>query len=177
MPIDNYTDRPASLLIDRAIGRLNEQETKDDSKVIDWVDVSWLQCARRALRTRSRSGRSLTILLRLGERLAHGDVLWRSPNLEELIALNVLAADVIIGRTMDAKELALLAFELGNLHVPIELTATEIAAPGDGPVLEAFEKSGIAFSISCRRFNPTSLGTLGGLPDVTVSTKLRIERK
>lgn len=164
------------MLIDRAIGQLGELDlclSRYNGAAIDWVDLTWMQCARRVLRITSRNGRDLKILLRLGQMLGHGDILWQSPSLGEVIAVNVLPADVIVGRTGDTKQLALLAFELGNLHVPIELEADQIIAPLDGPVLEAFEKIGIDFQTVSRRFTPTATSRAG----VSLSADFRIERR
>jgi urease accessory protein len=176
MQSELQTPATSNVLIDQAIGHLGELDhrlTRHNGAAVDWVDLTWTQCARRAFRIKSRGGRDLKILLRLGQTLRHGDIVWQSASRGELVAVNVLPTNVIVGRTGDAKQLALLAYELGNLHVPIELEGDLIISPFDGPVMEAFEKIGIDFQTISRRFIPTAIGT----PGVSLSAEFRIERK
>jgi urease accessory protein UreE len=182
---ENSINATTALLVERAIGRLECAEggqtdrdpTVGGSQAVDWIDLTLMQCQRRALRTRSRGGQEVKILLQLGEKLQHGDIVWPRTGDQPLLAINILPMDLIVGRSSDATQLALLAFALGNLHMPIELRANEIIAPNDGPVLDAFEKSGIAFSICRRRFNPSAMGDPGASPALTVSQDFRLERK
>ena len=82
---------------------------------IDWLDLSWQECRQRALRKRTRGGRDVRLLLRLGVMLRHGDILRRGQ-------------DLIV---VEPSHLARLVFDDG-------LTQRDLAVAGhDGPAAVA----------------------------------------
>jgi urease accessory protein UreE len=144
-PLENLADivEAAPTLLDRPI---------------DFVDLSWSQCEQRALRVRTRAGRELRILLRLGLNLKHGDVLQK--NSDAVVVVSVLPCEVIVATPTSASQLAAVAFELGNLHTPVQIVedAQHVITIGDGPAQGVCEKLGVPYVIETRRFEPTLRG-------------------
>ncbi len=107
------------MLCERVLGNLDLEP--EPSAAIDWLDLSWFDCAQRALRRQSRAGTSIRILLDIGQQLRHGDILHRDAS--GIIAVNLIPADVLVARPRSLREMGQLAVEVGNLHQPVQITA------------------------------------------------------
>lgn len=123
----------------------------DEEAELDWVKVSWEQSLRRALRLVSRGGERVDVLLPPGQRLKQGDVLAYSP---DTIAVQMETIAVIAIQTPNALMAARLAFHLGNLHLPAQVTADAIFTPDDGPARSAAEQFGLTWTPATARFYP-----------------------
>jgi urease accessory protein len=142
------------MLVESAIGNLDGMAEPPGADGIDWLDLTWLDCRTRFARRRTRGGGELRILLRIATTLRHGDVLGQWPD-GRWVAVNVLPTEVCIVRPASALELATVAFEMGNLHVPIELSADRLAVPSSAAVEVALERLGVDCDVDARRFEPT----------------------
>jgi urease accessory protein len=103
---------------------------EDDALGVDWVDIDWTHTLRRAMRLVSRAGRRVDVLLPPGGRLAHGDLLVVGETpvavwLAEIDLLKIVCPDPVVR--------ARVAFDLGNLHLPAQMTPVSILTPDDGP--------------------------------------------
>src|SRR5947208_2796322 len=105
------------MLCERVLGNLDLEPAPDAN--IDWLDLSWFDCAQRALKRQSRGGTSLRILLSVGERLRHGDILVQDASAGITVAINLTPADVLVARPRSLCEMGQLAVEFGNLHQPV----------------------------------------------------------
>lgn len=146
------------MLVESISGSLFDASIGVEESDIDWVDFHWHECFRRALRKRSRAGRDLRLLLPMGQCIRHGDLLGACPDSKQRIAVHVLPAELLVVRCDLAELLAKLAYELGNLHVPVEIGAGELITPPDGPVEAAIENLGMKPARESRRFAPMSSG-------------------
>src|SRR5690242_18222372 len=120
------------MLCDHILGNIDADggwRTVDTPATIDWLDLTWQQCARRSLRATTRAGVEVKVLLPIGQYPRHGDVLVRSP----LIVANLLPAQVLITRPLLPREMGRLALELGNLHAPVAIAGNVLLAIPDGP--------------------------------------------
>ena len=138
----------------------------------DVVDLTWAECARRAVRATSRAGRKVGLVLPLGQPVRHGDVLLEDADV--MLVVNVVPCRVLVARPRDAREMGVLACELGNLHVPVEVADGELLTPPDGPSRAAVERLGIPFAEEIRRFAPLRISVLTA---VGVSADLKVTRK
>ena len=138
---------------DRVLGNLDDAPQAWPDRAIDPVEVAWNAC-RRVLRATSRAGTPVRVLLPPGQRLRHADIL--ADDGKTLTVLHVLPCELIVVRPPDARTMALLALELGNLHWPTEVTASEVLFPEDGPPLEALKKLGLSHERQIRRFTPAA---------------------
>lgn len=168
--IGNLTDEMSGIglanLVDTECDGANSNASDRDvahAFEIDWLDLTWAECGRRAARKTSRGGRAIRLLLGLGITLRHGDILWQADDGSTVIAINVLPCELIVARPKDARESTCLAYEIGNLHSPMEIhrkgSEIEIVAINDGPIAEVLDRLGVAFDVQTRRFAPTFWGT------------------
>ena len=134
---------------DQILGNLANSPTL--AREWDYLDLDWQSC-RRTLRAVTRQGRWLRILLPPGHRPVHGDILHDDGRLA--VAVQVKPCELIAVPLMDAARCAALTMELGNLHWPMQITASRILFPEDGPVMEVVLKHGLAFSRVTGIFTP-----------------------
>ena len=130
----------------------NLAEVDSNSKRIDYIDIHWDEC-KSVLKSRSRAGEEVRVLLRPPDRLRHGDVLHEDA--ARLLVVNVLPCPVIVVRPPDARAMGALALELGNLHWPTQITDSEIIFPPGDEALETLQKlGGLPHTQETRRFAP-----------------------
>lgn len=134
------------------------------------VGLKWQDCPRRALRRTTRNGREITIFQPPGQVIRQGDILFECPALR--VCVEIIPAEVMVARPASPRELALLAFEIGNLHAPAEITEHEIRVAPDGPLEELFERLKVPWVVQVRRFQPCF--TAGG---VTLAPGVRVVRR
>lgn len=154
------------MLCDRVLGNIASADPAlFAGKEHDVLDVTWRDCARRAVRGRTRSGLALGVLLPLGTTLRHGDVLFEDDR--RVVTVNLLPCEVWVADFSDATSLANAALELGNLHLPVEVTADgQLVTPPDGPARGVLDRYVERWRPGIRRFQPlraTVLGTGGNL--------------
>jgi urease accessory protein UreE len=137
-------------------------------QTVDWVDIQWNQCGR-LLKTQSRAGHPLRVLLPPGQRLRHNDVIYEDASL--IIAIHVQPSEVIIAKPPDPQKLAILALELGNLHLPTQIELHEIIFIEDGPAMAVLDSLQIPWIREQRRFEPTQIISA---PSVEISPSLRV---
>jgi urease accessory protein len=143
--------RQAHLFCERILGNLSARG--DAGSRIDPIDIDWRECDQRALRKRTRSGRSISILLPLRSHLHHGDILFEDER--SIIAVNIPACDVLVSRPPSAADMGAIALELGNLHIPAQIMADQIITPDDPAAQAAFLNCGLVCDRAQRRFEPT----------------------
>jgi urease accessory protein len=161
------------MLVEAPLGSLNDLLALHPSAEVDWIEISWTQCAARAFRKTSRGGREVRFLLRLGVVLKHGDVIWRSEDGQACIAVDVTPCAVLAGKPASVAAAVAIAFELGNLHLPLQFTDGELISIDDGPVQEVFDCVGVPCTRQIRRFEPTSRGSL----QITLAESFEVIRR
>jgi urease accessory protein len=141
-----------------------------ERKTIDYVDLAWNECDR-LLKRCTRGGQPIRVLLSEGQRLRDGDVLWEDES--NLVAVNVLPAEVIIAGPARALEMTLLALELGNLHWPTQIAGDQIIFPEHATAIRVLEKLRIPWSRELRRFEPADVMAM---PSLRVSQNIQTLR-
>ena len=128
-----------------AQGRLNAQ-TRDS------VRLKWYEAERRILRTTTEGGRDIAFkLLKEGQRLHHGDVVYLSDTLAISVAIEPSEVMVLSPQTLP--EMARACYEIGNKHTPLFLDGNELLLPYDKPLFEWLEAAGFAPQRDRRRLS------------------------
>jgi urease accessory protein len=128
---------------------------------VDSIDIRWDECGR-ILKSRTRDGEPIRVLLPPGSQLRHGDVLVAEDD-DRRVVVNVSPCDVIVARPADARDMGILCLELGNLHWPTQVTETEVVFIEDGPPFAVVEQLKVSWSRESRRFEPTPIGSGPGV--------------
>ena len=161
------------MLCDRVLGNLDSPAAAPlrAGKAVDYLDVTWADLHRRALRAVTRGGEAIGVLLPLGQQLRHGDVLRVDDR--RVVAVNLLPADLLVGRPGTSMRMGLVAVELGNLHFPVEIGDDEIATLWDGPAEAVFRQFEVAYERVTRRFTPLRSSVLN---NVRLAPSFRIDK-
>lgn len=134
-----------------------------DTPTTDTVTVAWHECAARALRKSTQAGRPVSVLIPIGHSLRDGDVLTDDAR-ENAVRVHVPPCDVWLITPTDACQLAIIAIELGNLHVPVEVTPVgELLTVPDGPTRQVLDRYGVPYTSHARVFAPRRATVLQGV--------------
>jgi len=138
------------MFCERILGNLDPDQIVESE--IDWLDLTWIDCTRRALRKQTRSGIEVKLVLPIGQSPHHRDIL--SDDMTSLIVVNLIPTKVLVAQPPTAAKMAQLALELGNLHLPVEIGSKEMIMIPDGPTEAILARMEIGFSTDIRRFSP-----------------------
>ncbi|MDB5171276.1 MAG: urease accessory protein UreE [Phycisphaerales bacterium] len=138
----------------------NEDPAQWAGRDVDVVEIAWDEC-RPVLKKRSRGGEEVRLLLPVNQTLRHGDVLWEDDR--RVLMIEVTPCEVIVVRPASSREAAAIALELGNLHVPTQITETEIIFIEEKSAAEVLEKWKATFAREKRRFAPTPVIAMPGV--------------
>jgi urease accessory protein UreE len=159
------------MLCDRVLYNLHETPPRDE-RAEESLPLDWHQLHERALRAVSSAGRTVNLLLPLGAGARDGDVVHEDA--DRRIVVRVRACDVYVARPGDSRTMGLIAAELGNLHVPLEIVGEELLTPRDGPAAGVFARYGVHVSLQHRIFQPLRSIALN---DAVASPGLKVIRR
>ncbi len=142
------------MLCDRVLRHIDESPTDPAQQRIG-VSLTWLECRSRAMKKTLPDGTILRIILPPAVRLAHRDVIYEDAS--RLIYVDLQPVALLTATTPDPAKLATVAYELGNLHLPIELSPAGVTTLADGPAIAVFRQHGLEPQEQTRRFNPLLL--------------------
>ena len=138
------------LIVEKIRGNLNG-DAKIDRRTVDYVDLRQEDLPKTHCRLTSRSGRVLGLSLPQGFGLADGDILYEKDGIA--IAVSLLEEDVLEITPASRAEWAITAFNIGNMHHSIFLTADSILTAYDGAVERLLQAIGVAYERKQRKLN------------------------
>ena len=138
---------------------------------VDYLDLQWYEC-RQVLKARTVNNETVNILLSRGERLRHGDVIYEDGR--RMVIVRVLPCEVVVAKPRINREMAVLAMEIGNLHMDAEIGDAEIVFIQEPRAMEVLSKLSIPWTTECRLFRPTPMNCA---PTATANGELRVIRK
>jgi urease accessory protein len=134
-------------IIDR-IARPTAQETR---VIIDRVALTWEQRQKSRQKLVTMHGCDIALALPTGSRLHAGDLL---PVPGGWIAVELALDDVLLVRPRSLQEIALVAYQIGNRHLPLEIGDHGLKTLYE-PVLETYlGQQGIAVERAQLSFTP-----------------------
>jgi len=136
-------------IIDR-IARPTAQETHT---IIDKVALTWEQRQKSRQKLVTMQGCDIALALPTGSRLQAGDLL---PVPGGWIVVELALEDVLLVRPRSLQEIALVAYQIGNRHLPLEIGDHGLKTLYE-PVLKTYlEQQGIAVERAQQPFTPVS---------------------
>ena len=143
------------MLCDRILGNVDTDAAgRYASRSRDALELTWRECARRAVRGRTEGGRTVGVLLPLGTHLRHGDVLADDGDVG-LVVVTVVPCETWVADFADPASMAMASLELGNLHVPVEVIAPlRLVTIPDGPIRGVLDRLASSWRAEVRRFQP-----------------------
>ena len=141
-----------------------------DERVVDYVDVQWHEL-RNVYRGCSAAGEAVHVLLSREKRLRGGDVVGEGAR--GIIVVRVVPCEVIVARPRNSQEAAVLAMELGNLHLAAQISEGQIIFVEDGPAMKVLEDLHIDWVRQTRVFEPTPMSCA---PAIRTSRQMHLIR-
>ncbi len=136
-------------IVDR-IARATAQETR---AIVDKVALTWEQRHKSRQKLMTRQGCEIALALPTGTRLQVGDLL---PAPGGWIAVELALEDVLLVRPRSLQEIAFVAYQIGNRHLPLEIGERWLKTLYE-PVLETYlGQQGIAVERSQLPFMPVN---------------------
>ncbi|MEO6522776.1 MAG: urease accessory protein UreE [Mucilaginibacter sp.] len=127
------------MLIKEKIGNLNSIAIGDQT--IDWLDLQWYEANKRIMHKRSQSGSEVVMkFMNESQNLTQGDILYHDD--ETIIAVNILACEVLIIKPKNMFEMASICYEIGNKHLPLFYQDEEVLVAFDAPLFRLISSSG-----------------------------------
>ena len=140
------------MICDRILGHIDDAEFASTRFEFDALELTWQECRRRFLRKKSCGGREVGLLLPVASHLCQGDVVFVDANL--VIYVAVPPTRVLVIRVHTLEESAAVAYEMGSLHCPVEITPEAIIIPADDAMEALLTRRGFPFMNSIRPFQP-----------------------
>jgi urease accessory protein len=138
---------------------------------IDLVDLEWHECSG-LLKKQTRNGEPVRVLLPHGQRVRHGDVIYKDATCT--VVIHVLPCEVIVATPANDRQAVTLALELGNLHHPTQVGNGELIFIEAEQVTRVLQVMKIPCKKEIRRFEPTIVTSV---PAANVAGNFRLFRQ
>jgi urease accessory protein UreE len=132
----------------------NVPGSADSRAQIDPVDLHWHECTG-LLKKQTRAGEPIRVLLPRGQRVRHGDIVYQ--DLTRTVVIHVLPCEVIVATPECQRDFAVLALELGNLHLPTQVGEGELIFIEEISAMDVLKEMRISWNKAIRRFEPTAI--------------------
>ncbi len=129
------------VLVKEIIG--NRATTALNDLAIDLLEVEWFETTRKVQRLTTNDGMDIAIkLLREGQRLRQGDIVYKDDEKAVLVHVRPCAAIVLNPSSM--LQMGTICYEIGNKHLPLFIQDDEVLMPYENPMFRWLEASGYA---------------------------------
>lgn len=127
------------MIIEDVIG--NTSTLSIGSRQTDLLQLQWYETTRRIQRRQTVSGRELALrLLKQGQRLQQGDVVWMDD--ATAVVVDILPCEVIVVTPASMLEMGTICYEIGNKHLPVFIQDNEVLIPMEEPLYRWLESAG-----------------------------------
>ena len=135
------------------IDRITRPTPQETHAIIDRVALTWEQRHKSRQKLMTMQGCEIALALPTGTRLQAGDLL---PAPGGWIAVELALEDVLLVRPRSLQEIAFVAYQIGNRHLPLEIGEHGLKTLYE-PVLETYlGQQGIAVERSQLPFMPVN---------------------
>jgi urease accessory protein len=118
----------------------------------DAIVMGWQERRSTRQRVQTRKGRGLALALPTGTVLMDGDLLYIGQGFH--VTVEAEAEDVLVAPLQDATSAAILAYELGNRHLPVAIDHDLLATPYDRVAEDLLARLGTTCMRRRERFEP-----------------------
>jgi urease accessory protein len=139
------------LVIEKKKADINPQDLRHLEK--DTLILSREDRRRGRQRVRTQKGIEIALALPTGTILKDGDVLHVDDR--RYIAVEAAKEEVLLIHPISTTDCALIAYEIGNRHLPISVREGIILTPRDGMLEEFLKRNGIKYHCAEEIFEPT----------------------
>ncbi len=122
----------------------------------DTIVLGWEDRRKPRQRLTTKKGTEIALAFSTGTILRDGDILYMDDRC--YIAVEAAKEEVIVIYPEDMEEGAIIAYELGNRHLPLSIGKETIMTPENSQIEEFLRKGLIRHQLRKERFEPTRKG-------------------
>ncbi|MBI3327159.1 MAG: urease accessory protein UreE [Nitrospinae bacterium] len=100
------------------ISQIARPDAQGNRPIVDRVDLTWEQRQKSRQKLQTAQGQQIALALPTGTRLQAGDLLGTA---EGWIEVQLAPEDVLTIRPRTPREMAFVAYQIGNRHLPLEI--------------------------------------------------------
>lgn len=134
------------MIIEKICGKLVQTDKTD--KKIEIVTVEWFEREKKLLKKVSSKGTEIG--LRLTEPLNDGDILYEDD--DRIIAVEIAPCELIKISVSSMREMGRLCFEIGNRHLSLAISDSDVKIPYDEPTFLYLKKLGFKAETVTEKF-------------------------
>ena len=124
------------MIVESVLGNVSSFDC--GSRKIDYVLFDWYELEKRHLKKTSELGEELGI--RLNHHLHQGDILYSDDT--KLIVVELKPCELTCIKVDNMKDMGRLCFELGNRHLSLAISESDVKIPYDEPTFVYLQKLG-----------------------------------
>ena len=119
----------------------NTADTDLVGRRVDLLYLEWFEPTKRILRKHTAGGREVAVkLLREGQRLHDGDILWQDE--QTAIVVEILPTEAIVVAPESMLQMGTICYEIGNKHMPMFIQDNQVLVPYEAPLFRLLEATG-----------------------------------
>jgi urease accessory protein len=126
----------------------------------EYLELSWEEMCKRRLRTKTNLGREVDLAFAEGNSLQEGDLL--AVEGKKALIVKLIPEKVLVIIPESPIQFGIIAYELGNRHLPAWLALNEIVVCADSVLQSYLIQHQIAFAEQERVLDNTKLIAVGG---------------
>jgi len=129
------------------------------SREADFLETEWYEAAKTIIRRITKKGKDLAIRKNSRVPLQDGDILWYDDT--SYIQLVIKPCDCIVVRPRNIKEMGVICFEIGNMHLPIYIDdESQINIAYEDPLYHFLQKMGYSTEVQNKKLQQTNMLTV-----------------
>lgn len=127
------------MIVKEKLGNIKSLSQLD--KAVDYLPLQWFETGKRIMHKRTVAGVELVIkFLNNAQQLTQGDILFEDA--ETIIAVEIIACEVIVIDSASMFEIASVCYEIGNKHLPLFFEEDKLLIPFDMPLFNLLTAQG-----------------------------------
>ena len=127
------------MLVKEKLGNINFFAISN--RKIDYLFIEWYEASKRILHKKTISGHEVTMkFLNENPQLSEGDVVYEDDF--NIVVIEISPCDAIIIRPRTMYEMAAIAYEIGNKHIPVFYEQEELLVAFEAPLYNSLLAAG-----------------------------------
>ena len=134
------------MIAEKVLGNINDGNI---SVPIDYAELDWFEAEKKRIRKTTHNGQEIGIAI--NENLKDGDILYRDDKI--CIAVKLTTCELLKIHIHSITEMGRVCFEIGNRHLSLKITDSEVLIPFDEPTEKHFKNLGFECEKVIDRFD------------------------
>ena len=134
------------MIAEKVLGNINDGNI---SVPIDYAELDWFEAEKKRIRKTTHNGQEIGIAI--NENLKDGDILYLDDKI--CIAVKLTTCELLKIHIHSITEMGRVCFEIGNRHLSLKITDSEVLIPFDEPTEKHLKNLGFECEKVIDRFD------------------------